>query len=334
MAATDRSFVEATAVLVSSFIRRNPWFEGPIYLIHDGVDAAARRRLDHLPGLRWTPADPALGAALRTLTDARPDLERRVRRFHSLHALRLDGHARVLYLDSDILCTGDVRPLLDVGEDEGAALAACPDIPRYRGGTRDRRTFLPVAPPAADAQPFRTFNSGVMVFRPEDLGPDRFVRILADLAPAQWAGIRSGHTDQVLLNRHFEGRWVEAGPTFNYLVTDDSHRWDRPPLEEARLVHFVGRPKPWQLKGTLPPPGSGPQRVRAWALWDDALWRDAADRVRRRGDAGPMARILLGRARRRASAWARRLRGTDGLDPTAHEGPGGGRSGAAESSSK
>lgn len=333
---TDPGYLHGTAVMFSSFLRHNPWFEGDLVVLHDGLRERDRRRLGHLPGIRFSRVGEKLRHRLRKLAGKHPGLRRRLARFYSLAAFGLSGYECVLYLDSDILCTGDVRGLLDHprpgrppeeashtaasrsrrSSPPGPPLVACPDQTRFRSQVRDAETFIPVERRAADGSRevlADVFNTGVMLIRPELLEPGITDRLLTYLHPDRWPGVRTGHTDQAVLNHHFGDRCGSAPERYNYLLAPDSDQWQREPMSHAVLLHFLGKPKPWHVLRTIPPDGAGDQRSRGWRLWEAEARRDALRRLYGARDFGPAARLAAAGGRRLAvrgwRALTRRRRG-------------------------
>lgn len=310
---TDRRYLPGTVIMISSFLRHNPWFDGDVVVLHDGLPVRSRRRLLRFPGIRLVQIGEELRGRLRALATRYPDLRPRLARFHSLQAFALTGYERVLYLDSDILCIGDVRPLLDpplpgsrAWEAAEPPLVACPDQTRFRDQVRDAETFIPMerggTTPPRDVIP-DCFNTGVMVIRPDRLDPETTEGLFARLHPDRWTPTRTGHTDQAVLNRHFGSRCGRAPERYNYLLASDSDRWERPPMSEAVLLHFLGKPKPWEFlrRG---PPGDARQTRRAWELWRREARRDAVRRFLEARDAGPLVRLAAaGTLRLAARSW-------------------------------
>ena len=267
---SDDRFVPGTLVMASSFLRHNPWFTGDIYVIHEGLSQEGRGRLARVPRVRTRPVSPRLRARLDALIAARPSLEPRRRVLFSIDAFGFDDYDLVVKVDSDVLCAGSATELVTAR----GALLACPDRFFFMDKRRDRVTYLPSDPgtpePGSTFPP--TFNPGVMAIRPGALAPSTFDDLLAALKPESWDGVRTGHADSVILNRHFEGRWTQVSERYNYMIWKEPDRYSRPrvPLDEAVFLHFLPRPKPWET----PERGAGPEeRDRALAMWDAAAAR-------------------------------------------------------------
>ena len=198
-----------------------------------------------------------------------PPLGRKRAHFLSLEAFNLQGYDKVVYVDSDALIVGNVSDLFSAPGD----LAACPDMALARGLVRDRRTFRLVSPAAVprDTVFTRSFNSGVLSIGKPLLSGETFGALERLVTEDVLAPVETGHTDQFVLNTHFD-RSVSLLPRrFNYLVNDGHRRAALGP-GEARIVHYAGRPKPWQ-RGWLGRIVRGERTASALAPWLDAYER-------------------------------------------------------------
>lgn len=238
---TSAAYAAGTQVLFSSFLRHNPWFAGTLVVIHDPQEPPTDV-LRRMPNMRWHPVSDELAARL-TATEYTTI---KAPRFHSLEIFRLGEFDRVLYLDSDVVCTGDARALFDI---EGALLC-CPDQAHFWGLARDRATYetRQDALAAPDTVFDRTFNTGVMRLTPALLGASTFGELLGRIETRDWRAIGTGHSVSVVLNDHFSGVWTEVSERYNFLITSGMLNYRRPrgPAADAVFLHFIGRPKPWE----------------------------------------------------------------------------------------
>jgi lipopolysaccharide biosynthesis glycosyltransferase len=266
---TDEEYFAGTMVLVSSFLRHNPWFRGDIIVQHDGLRAETKRRLERYPRVTFRTVSPELKARVDELCAVVPRAARKRRFFHKLDAFSLPGYDKVLTLDSDMVCAGSVADLFAM---EGA-LVCCPDQAYFTGRSRDARSYAPV-PRVEHEQPSTiaiTFNTGMMLLSPRDLGTSAFADVLSELSPETMSTVTTGHADSVVLNRHFRGRWTPAPARYNYLISPASARYTQREgtLDDAALVHFLGRPKPWQPDRAA----SSAEHLAAFEIWDRAAAR-------------------------------------------------------------
>lgn len=246
---TSKAYANGTQVLLRSFLRHNPWFAGTLVVIHAPQEPPPDV-LRSLPNVRWHPASEELGQSLAATRST--EVAQKTLRFYSLEIFRLREFEHVLYLDSDIVCTGDTRALFDM---EGALLCS-PDQAHFWGLARDRANYVPqVSARAAPETVFgKTFNTGVMRLTPALLGESTFDDLLGRIGTRDWGAIRTGHSVSVVLNDHFSGAWTEVSERYNFLISNGMLRYRRPriPVAEAVFLHFIGQPKPWDARSRDP----------------------------------------------------------------------------------
>lgn len=243
---TDDGFIDGTEMLVFSFLRHNPWFEGRILVLAGGpLGEASKARLRALANIEIIAPGADLDARVASLTQAIPALKRAGPRFASLEAFGLVDFERVVYIDSDAFVTGDLSPLFF----DHRPLLASPDGSRYDellgdldGAREANRQRYGVALSAC-------FNSGVLSIGGDCL--QRHVRdaLVASIDPDFWRGVETvGWTDQLILNRHFAGRATLLDGRWNYMPILEAkiRRAHRLHCFDARIVHMAGRCKPWE----------------------------------------------------------------------------------------
>ncbi|GAB3066858.1 glycosyltransferase family 8 protein [Micromonospora schwarzwaldensis] len=148
---------------------------------------------------------------------------------------------RILYLDTDILCTGDLRPLYDT-ELNGAPLAAVRDAFTltfaHNGGI-----------PGLDEEEVgsladrKYFNSGVLLIDVASWRNNGFTERCIRYLEQNAGKLR--YPDQDALNVVFDGIWHELPKIWNEMESHELE-WVGRSLTEARLLHFAGPYKPWQ----------------------------------------------------------------------------------------
>jgi lipopolysaccharide biosynthesis glycosyltransferase len=264
---TDEGFLPGTVVLLSSFLHHNPWFIGDIVIIHDGLPEASRARLDRFPNMRWHAIGNELKDRLTALAAARPKLAVKLPNLFSLEAFNLPDYEWVLKLDSDVLCTGSAAGLAGI---DGALLAS-PDQAYFRDKVRHRRTYVPQHKSlgAPDKVYAMTFNVGVFLLRPGQLGPRVYADLTERIHEDTWSMVRTGHSDSVVLNEQFRDAWTPLPENYHYVISRDAARYkrERISLSEAVFLHYIGRPKPWQAEAAG---AIDAERRGAFELWEQA----------------------------------------------------------------
>lgn len=160
---------------------------------------------------------------------------------------------RVLYLDSDIIVTGNLNSLFKI-DFKGHYIGAVDDVYAYEG----RKSG---------------FNSGVLLMDTVKWKEHSIVTSLLELAAEQNQTVHLG--DQSILNIYFEDNWLALDETYNYMVGTDTFRLaqecerldDNPPV----VVHYASHDKPWNTYSI--------SRLRElWWTYRDLDWSEIAFR--------------------------------------------------------
>lgn len=285
-------------MLLYSFYKYNPAFSGEVVIISDDLPEKYRERIARFGAIRFEPPDPQLRAAVDDLQATEPKLKDIYRRLFSFEVFRLSAYRRVVYIDSDIYCSGDISELFTRTE----PLLACPDGFTYE----DRvRSLLANGVPPARSERYgkrfdNSFNTGVLSIGESLLGEETYHALLGMLDPASWRRLGpSKFTDQMALNVHFDGRYTSLSARYNYVVFLEEYQkcLERVSLLDARLVHFAGVIKPWNCYDPVELARSAPQFIKFIDVWRELL--DEA----RSGTDCPAARADVERRFRRQSNW-------------------------------
>ncbi|WP_260464566.1 glycosyltransferase family 8 protein [Streptococcus pneumoniae] len=160
---------------------------------------------------------------------------------------------RVLYLDSDIIVTGDLSSLFKI-DFKGYYIGAVDDVYAYEG----RKSG---------------FNSGVLLMDVAKWKEHSIVNSLLELAAEQNQAVHLG--DQSILNIYFEENWLTLDEIYNYMVGVDIYHLgqecerldDNPPV----VVHYASHDKPWNTYSI--------SRLRElWWTYRDLDWSEIAFR--------------------------------------------------------
>ena len=158
---------------------------------------------------------------------------------------RLTSFERLAYMDLDMLVLGNLDELLTMRLEQplGAVVAM---------GWRWCRLLAARSTNGSAASAARTlFNSGMLIFKPDESIADQVDRIVewcASIPPRvrqrflkRFVSLAAEPraTDQTYLNHLFAGRWQRLPDRFN---------WQSPSNEPGRCIrvlHAIGKPKPW-----------------------------------------------------------------------------------------
>lgn len=136
--------------------------------------------------------------------------------------------ATVLYLDSDLVVTGDLSPLfeMDLGDNYVAAVDSC-----FGAGLG--------------------FNAGVLLINNHLWKVDNIRQKLVDLTEREHANVNEG--DQSIMNLLFKDRFRGLEETYNFQIgfdagaAEEGHRFvfEKPLEPLPKVLHYISPDKPW-----------------------------------------------------------------------------------------
>lgn len=152
---------------------------------------------------------------------------------------------RLIYLDADVYPMRAAHELLNINPIGGIAAVqdsfTISDAPHVKGLSREEWRE------SIGLKTGRYFNSGFLMI-------DRGAWVKTDFTAAlqvfvQQYGAAARMSDQDFLNHHFQGRWVELSPRFNFQMSLVNYGYEGlfPPV----FLHFSSFLKPW-LKDDIP----------------------------------------------------------------------------------
>lgn len=261
---SSQSYLPGTQVMLHSFLRHNPWFEGHITVLHDDLapeDMATL--LAQFPTIRFAGPSASLANAVDRLAEQFPQLEGRKRRFLSLEAFHPERSDTTLFCDSDLLFLSDISAMLD----NAGPLIACGDRAQIEGSGRD-----PVSMEEGADTASTSFNAGLMVIDGSMKTQANWQQLLGHLEPGAWQSVTSNHTDQAVFNRQFANQITLADPVFNYLVGHAGKLRSamNSRMKDAKVLHYNGPAKPWNFSTHLYAAAADASFVKAAQQWFDA----------------------------------------------------------------
>ena len=268
---SDPEFSIGTQVMLHSFFKYNPGFDGDVVVIFESLPEGDRARIQSVCNAKFVAPDPRLLEAVMRLKGIESRLEGIYRRLFSLEAFRLTDYERVVYLDSDMYCAGDLSGLFAAE----APLLACPDGFTYAEQIEARLEQRAERPRERYGREFaQTFNAGVLSLGPPVLSESTYLELLAWLQPEQWKTLGPGKfTDQMLLNVHFDGEFNALPAVYNYMIFLEEYQKLCEPVSflDARIVHFAGALKPWFEYDPGVLAERAPQFIKFFSAWRELL---------------------------------------------------------------
>lgn len=232
---TDSNFVQHAAVAVASVVRSAPGGRFRFIILHTGINAQSRGMVESVaPDSQfvWTEVgENDLPPFVPHVQFTRASLFRL-----GLEKLAPADCKRVVYLDADLVVTGDIRELWKI-DLKGRALGAVDDE------NMDSVAFCK----RWSLSPSSYFNSGVLLIDMEKVRRDKIFSRAIDVILEHDAKLT--WKDQDALNVACHGDWVNVGAEWNVQRTTaiDYSRGRTKLLarRSPKIIHFTGAEKPW-----------------------------------------------------------------------------------------
>jgi len=235
--AADANYGRYAGITIASVLAANPRQSFTVHLFSNGIRRRDLRKLRTMlarAGSSLSVYDVSGRLAANRPPPARGHLTATAHARLAMGELLPKAVRRVTYLDCDVICTGPLLPLWEIGEGV-AVLAAVLD----RAG-EGWKALLGMPPEAS------YFNSGVLVvnldsWRRRDLGGILGEWIAANPAKASLA-------DQDAINACLAGEITPLPDCWNLQIGKDSGPLPPERLADAVLLHYTGEHKPWRYR--------------------------------------------------------------------------------------
>lgn len=274
-------FLPGAMVMLRSFLDHNSWFQGDIVVLTDEVTPEMDTCLTEIYPVSFRLIGEDL---LRNATEVRKAVTDRLiveARFFAMELFGVSGYDKLLYLDSDILVRGDVSELFLRPE----PILCCGDGFHYRDKLRTGSDYLPHKLRFWQRREdywSDNFNSGVMCFDRSVITQSNYLKLAEMIHPTYFNGCEKRYHDQKLLNIHFYGEVTLMSSKYNYrlgmakyiLAKDDVR------MENAAIIHFTARRKPWMSEMVDERLATELDFVRAFDWWQ-ACWESLPKEVKK-----------------------------------------------------
>ncbi|MBD2605195.1 glycosyltransferase family 8 protein [Scytonema hofmannii FACHB-248] len=190
---------------------------------------------------------------------------------------------KAIYLDSDMVVTGDLEELWNIDVGDNYVLAVQDDHQLYISISDALETYNKLGIPLD----YKYFNSGLLVMNLEKWRSENIGKKIIECMKREHLS-----NDQDGLNAVLAGKWQELHPKWNQMPRIYEYSsWKDSPfpepvyndlLHQPQIIHFSTLPKPWYAG--LRCECTHPKKdlffryldVTAWSGWRDTIWRRLA----------------------------------------------------------
>lgn len=271
---TSNDFCVGTEVLLHSFLKYNTWFKGDINIVIADLSTICRQRLEAIYPVNFVPASGELIKKIEILRTHFNYLRDIHLRFYSLEIFNMTTYDKVVYLDSDMYCAGDIQELFLLEHPLAACLDGFSYKTRLRPIMQQARLTLTTKRERYGKQFDDSFNSGILVVGPPILSKHHYKALVNMLDYEAWLTLgKSIFTDQMVINRYFEGQFSIISSQYNYMVflAGYLNYVDKVSFQDAKIIHFAGSIKPWNNYNTREIVEKAPHYLKFIEVWRELL---------------------------------------------------------------
>lgn len=239
-------FLPGSLVMVYSFLKYNDWYKGDFVFIIEKDDDIIYEQTKFFNRIRFVKAGNKLVKNALIRKEMNKGQKMFPARFFSIETFNIKGYDKLLYLDSDILITGNLLSLFALN----VKMACVGDAIHYKGKWRHAPTYSKRDPnPGEDLSSFwnDNFNSGVLLLDQSMINSryykDMVEMIHPDKHPVQVARLH----DQIIHNIYLRGQYqlVSAKYNFRMGIAAEIYQKDGVKITDALIIHYTARRKPW-----------------------------------------------------------------------------------------
>lgn len=266
---TTSGYLQWTMVMVHSFLKSNPWFDGDIVLITNELSVDDRTRFSIFPNVSFREPSGRLTGAIEKLVEEKPGFINLVPMFWSLELFNLTGYRKALFLDSDMLVVKSLAEVFELPE----SMYACAESCWYQGKGRRVDTYE-AAITADDPAIFieKPVNSGFLLVDGQFLTPENYSGMVDMIKPGLWENKGTLHADQLIINLFFQGRFTLLDARYNFRPVNASLMMEKEGigLEDACVIHYFRQYKPWNFNEVLKLSKDEMVHLKAFRMWYSA----------------------------------------------------------------
>jgi lipopolysaccharide biosynthesis glycosyltransferase len=275
------SFLPGAMVMLRSFLDHNPWYGGAAVVLTNKVTSEMETCLTSIYPVSFKLIGTEIinkAAELRKAVTTGRIVDAR---FYSLGLFSITGYDKLLFLDSDVLIRNDVSELFLRPE----AILCAGDGFHYRDKLRTGPDYRPHKlrfwQRRADYWS-GNFNSGVVCIDSTIATQNNYRELVAMIDPQYFlTGVKRHNDDQLLMNIFFYGKTTLISSKYNYRlgIAKQIMAKDGVQLEDAAIVHYTARRKPWMSEMATERLATEPDFIRAYDWWQTS-WNTLPESVR------------------------------------------------------
>ncbi|MEM6396009.1 MAG: glycosyltransferase [Bacteroidota bacterium] len=276
------NFVPGTLLMVYTFRKYNPWWQGKFIVLVDQPTPEMEKHLTYLPGIELHPIGDEL--LRRSIDVAEADHTGKVfqSHFYSLELFNLKGYDKLFYVDSDMLILGSFHELFLLPD----PMVCVGDGFHYKDKLREGASYNTYKPKFWQSKSKGwdgCFNAGLILFDGSWANEKHYHELCEMVTTEGYSQQAMRLQDQMIQNIYFRDRFKLISARYNYRLglADGILKKDGIRQEDAHVIHYTARRKPWlhhEALGRLP---SEARYFDAFRRWQEH-WIELAEHLHKR----------------------------------------------------
>lgn len=262
------NFIPGTLTMLYSFLKYNPWYKGDIIVMVDEIDPAMQKYLPLIPNLKIHIVSEALSTRAEAVVQNHTSKKIFRSVFYSIELFNLPGYKKYIFIDSDTLVLGSFLELCQRAE----PMLCVGDSVFYKDQLRRSDNYQQAKPKFwENKKDFwgDTFNSGVVIYDASLITPKAYQDMLDMIDITGYPDDAARLQDQLIQNIYLRGKYTLVSAKYNYRfgIADEILEKDQVSFDEAVVLHYTARKKPWLFNEALDRVTSNKNYLRPFLLW-------------------------------------------------------------------
>lgn len=263
---TNSAFIPGTCVMLHTFFKYNPWFEGDVIIVDHELEKRDRSLLEVFPNVKFITPPPELSKAVEPIYKVRPDIAHSKVQFNLLALFNLSGYDKYIYVDGDAFFQASIFDQVS----KVKSIMFSPDRPSHLGIARDACTYkMAHDHDGSNKYWYQTFNTGVIISDDTYFTQSVYLEMLDLLQPDFFLPLKRSANDQYLINRYFRENYYPLSAKYNYRLglAPILEKEKGLTLDDAAIIHFSGKKNPWIPDHVFSATQKEPLYVKAMSKW-------------------------------------------------------------------
>ena len=262
------NFIPGTMVMIYSYLKYNEWYKGDFVILVDKVTDDMNKYLSYLPNVKFRQVGKEI--LRRAEKVSRADKTGKVFKshFYSLELFNIPNYEKLFYVDSDMLILGSFLELFRID----APMICAGDSFFYKDQLREGPSYNRYIPKAGeDTTKYwgDNFNAGLILFDRSMATPKHYRELTEMIKTGGYTSQAMRLQDQMIQNIYFRGQYTLISSKYNYRlgIADQILEKDNVRLEDAVVIHYTARKKPWLFREALDRTLTNPIYFEPFRLW-------------------------------------------------------------------